>query len=257
MPLPPPQGRLAVELLAFLPPGGDRPILKRLSFALEAGESLGIVGPTAAGKSTLAKLVVGVLRPSTGYVRLDGADVATWRPEDLGQYVGYLPQAFELFEGTVRENIGRMGDAPPEEVIAAARLAGVHEMILQMPEGYETKIGDGGSILSGGQQQRIALARALFGKPRLLVLDEPNSNLDTEGEEALGRALLDLKASGTTMLVIAHRPTILTNMDKILVLKNGRADAFGPSVEVMAKIVPQATRPRVVRMSQSGDPTAT
>ena len=256
MPLPPPQGRLAVEQLAFLPPGGDRPILKGLSFALEAGESLGIVGPTAAGKSTLAKLVVGVLRPSTGYVRLDGADVATWDPEDLGQYVGYLPQAFELFEGTVRENIGRMGDAPADEVIAAARLAGVHEMILQMPKGYETKIGDGGSILSGGQQQRIALARALFGKPRLLVLDEPNSNLDTEGEEALGRALVDLKAGGTTTLVIAHRPTILANVDKILVLKNGRVDLFGPSAEVMAKIVPQAMRPRVVTMSQSGNSTS-
>ncbi len=256
MPLPPPQGRLAVEQLAFLPPGGDRPILKGLSFALEAGESLGIVGPTAAGKSTLAKLVVGVLRPSTGYVRLDGADVATWDPEDLGQYVGYLPQAFELFEGTVRENIGRMGDAPADEVIAAARLAGIHEMILQMPKGYETKIGDGGSILSGGQQQRIALARALFGKPRLLVLDEPNSNLDTEGEEALGRALVDLKAGGTTTLVIAHRPTILANVDKILVLKNGRVDSFGPSAEVMAKIVPQAMRPRVVTMSQSGNSTS-
>ena len=256
MPLPPPQGRLAVEQLAFLPPGGDRPILKGVSFALEAGESLGIVGPTAAGKSTLAKLVVGVLRPSTGYVRLDGADVATWDPADLGQYVGYLPQAFELFEGTVRENIGRMGDAPADEVIAAARLAGVHEMILQMPKGYETKIGDGGSILSGGQQQRIALARALFGKPRLLVLDEPNSNLDTEGEEALGRALVDLKAGGTTTLVIAHRPTILANVDKILVLKNGRVDLFGPSAEVMAKIVPQAMRPRVVTMSQSGNSTS-
>jgi PrtD family type I secretion system ABC transporter len=188
MTLPAPTGRLAAEQLVYIPPGSDKPILRAVSFALEPGESLGVVGPSAAGKSSLAKLIVGVWDPTRGHVRLDGADVATWDPNDLGQYVGYLPQEVELFGGTIRENIARMSDAPSEDIVAAARLAGVHEMILDLPEGYETQIGEGGSILSGGQRQRIALARALFGRPRLLVLDEPNANIDQESGQDPGVA---------------------------------------------------------------------
>lgn len=253
MRLPRPQGALAVQQVVLIAPAGERRILKGVSFALDPGTSLGIVGPTAAGKSSLAKIMVGVWRPTRGVVRLDGADVATWDPDDLGQYVGYLPQEVELFGGTVRENIARMeDDAPADDVIAAARLAGVHEMILKLPEGYESQIGDEGCVLSGGQRQRIGLARALFGEPRLLVLDEPNANLDTGGEEALLRALAEAKAKGMTTIVIAHRPSILAGMDKLLLLNNGRVEMFGPRAEVMPKVLPQGARPRLLKFAKEG-----
>ncbi len=245
MRLPAPEGRIAVEQVFFAPPGVDRPILRNVSFAIDTGTLLGIIGASAAGKSTLAKIIVGVWRPSSGTVRLDAVDTASWDPDDLGQYVGYMPQDVELFDGTVRDNISRMRDAPPEEIIEAARLAGAHEMILKLPDGYETEIGEAGSRLAGGQRQRIALARALFGNPRLLVLDEPNSNLDSEGEAALANALAQMKAKGVTTLVIAHRPSVLQRADRLLVLNNGRVEMFGPRPEVMAKVTGQVKRPVV------------
>ncbi len=243
MTLPTPEGALSVEKLFFAPGPNDKPILKGISFNSRPGESIGVVGPSAAGKSTLARLIVGVWRPSAGYVRLDGADVYTWDRVEFGRHVGYLPQDIELFSGTVRENISRFSESQPEMVVDAARLAGVHEMILRLPKGYDTDIGEGGAILSGGQRQRLGLARALFGRPRLLILDEPNSNLDSEGEQALVAALAQLKANGTTMLIIAHRPSILGCVDKMMVLRDGIIEMFGPRNEVLAKLTPNVVRP--------------
>jgi PrtD family type I secretion system ABC transporter len=246
MDLPRPNGQLSVEQVYFQPTGAERPVLMGVTFAVQPGETLGIVGPSAAGKSTLAKVVVGVWKPNSGTVRLDGADVAGWDQRDLGRHVGFLPQDIELFEGTVRENIARMREASSEEVLSAAMRAGVHEMILRLPEGYETQIGEGGSVLSGGQRQRVALARALFGEPRLLVLDEPNANLDNEGEEALLQALAKAKANGTTTIIIAHRPSLLVAADRILVMREGRIDALGPREDILAKIAPQFARGRAL-----------
>jgi len=234
MALPPPEGRLDVEGLVQFGSAGGSAILRGINFALEAGESMAVVGPTAAGKSTLARLLVGSWKPSSGHVRLDGADIYTWNREDFGRYVGYLPQDVELFEGTVQENIARFGDAEPEAIVAAAKMADVHEMILQLPDGYDTDIGEDGEMLSGGQRQRIALARALLGPPRLLVLDEPNANLDTFGEEALLRALDQAKEAGITTVVVSHRPSLLQKVDKMLVLRNGSVRSFGSREDVMS-----------------------
>lgn len=187
MPLPRPEGQLAVEGVTYFHPGAAEATLRGVSFRLEPGEVLGLIGPTAAGKTTLAALLVGIAKPRVGHVRLDGADMADWAGEDLGRHIGYLPQDIELFAGTVRDNIARMGEADPKSVISAAQLAGVHEMILQLPNAYETEIGEAGAALSGGQRQRIALARSVFGHPRFVVLDEPNASLDAAGEEALIR----------------------------------------------------------------------
>ena len=242
MPLPPPQGHVTVERLAFAYPGSDASALKGITLEIRPGEVLAVVGPSAAGKSTLARLLVGVWPPASGAVRLDGADVSLWDREDFGRYVGYLPQDVELFAGTVRDNIARMGDMPSDAVVDAARMAGVHDMILRLPNGYDTEIGEGGAVLSGGQRQRIALARALLGPPRLLVLDEPNSNLDTEGEHALFDAIQAVRDDGGTVVIIAHRPSLLDHVDKILVLRNGRMHAFGARTEIMKLI----TRPRAV-----------
>ena len=209
---------------------------------------MGLIGPTAAGKSTLAGLLVGILAPSAGHVRLDGADVATWDREDLGKHIGYLPQDIELFGGTVRENIARMGEAEGEAVISAAQLADVHELILLLPAGYETEIGEGGVALSGGQRQRIALARAVFGHARFVVLDEPNASLDAAGEEALLKTITTLKERGVTVVVIAHRPSILRHVDKVLILRDGLVEAFGPKDEV----IPAVTRPQTASVASSG-----
>ena len=236
--LPAPQGRIEVERVVFAVQKADRPILRGISFSLAAGESLGIIGPSASGKSTLARLLAGVWRPGAGSVRLDGAELASWPRERLGPHIGYLPQDVELFPGTVSENIARLGEPQPAQVIRAAQRAGVHELILRLPKGYDTEIGDG--ALSPGQRQRIALARALYGAqgvaPRVVVLDEPNSNLDDDGHRALERAMRLLKDEGVTLIVIAHRPSLLVGMDKLLVLREGAIEAFGPRQEVLPRV---------------------
>ncbi len=236
MALPRPEGLLAVEGVTFFHPGASEPTLRGVSFRLDPGEALGLIGPTAAGKSTLAALLVGIAKPRVGHVRLDGADVAEWAAEDLGRHIGYLPQDIELFAGSVRDNIARMGEADPESVISAAQLAGVHELILQLPNAYKTEIGEAGAALSGGQRQRIALARAVFGHPRFVVLDEPTASLDAAGEEALVRAIATLKERGATVVVIAHRPSILRQVDKVLVLRAGAVEAFGAPGEVLPTV---------------------
>jgi ABC-type protease/lipase transport system fused ATPase/permease subunit len=221
---------------------------RNLSFSIVAGESLGVMGPSASGKTTLARLLLGLWRPQAGVVRLDGADVSKWDRDALGEHIGYLPQDVELFAGTVGENIARLREtsnaAISESIIRAAQLAHAHEMILQLPDGYDTQIGDGGAVLSGGQRQRIALARALFGSPRLVVLDEPDANLDLAGQAALLGALADLKSKGVTVIVVSHNPTLTTALDKLLLLKDGALDMFGPSAAVMARLrmSPQANR---------------
>ncbi|EAQ67709.1 Type I secretion system ATPase, PrtD [Marinomonas sp. MED121] len=235
--LPAAKGQIAFENVIGGPPGSKKDVLRRVSFALQPGESLGIIGPTASGKSTLARMLVGVWLPRMGTVRLDGAVISDWPSDDRGQYIGYLPQDVELFAGTIAQNIARFTESPDSEsVIKAAQQAGVHELILRLSEGYETQIGDEGAVLSGGQRQRIGLARALYGDPSLVVLDEPNANLDTEGESALGQAILSLKERGCTLMVIAHRPSALAHVDKLMVLQTGLVQAFGPKQAVLAKI---------------------
>jgi ABC-type protease/lipase transport system fused ATPase/permease subunit len=196
-----------------------------------------VIGPSAAGKSTLIKMLIGTLAPSTGTVRLDGADVHSWMREDFGRYVGYLPQAVELFEGTVFRNIARMGEARPEQVFAAAQLAGCHEMIMRLPLGYETEIGENGQLLSGGQRQLIGLARALFGNPKFVVLDEPNSNLDGESEKNLISALEKLKALETTVVLVSHRPGLVQHVDLVLMMRDGAVEMFGPRTDVLNRVI--------------------
>ncbi|WP_270937320.1 type I secretion system permease/ATPase [Falsiroseomonas oryzae] len=246
MALPEPTGRMAAERVTFGFPGQPVAIIKGVSFSLAAGESLAVIGPSAAGKTTLIRLLIGTLQPSAGTVRLDGADVFTWMREDFGRYVGYLPQDVELFDGTVLRNIARMGDADPEMVFEAARIAGCHEMILRLPQGYDTEIGDGGQHLSGGQRQLIGLARAMFGNPKLVVLDEPNSNLDGDAEQSLIRGLEDLKRRGTTVILVSHRPTLVQGVDKVLLMRDGAVEAFGPRAEVLKRLVQQQSRPAEV-----------
>ena len=236
MALPRPAGRVVVDNVSYIHPGAPDPAVRAVRFQLEPGEGLGVIGPTAAGKTTLSRLMIGNLQPKIGHVRLDGMDVAQWSSEDMGRYVGYLPQDVELFNGTVRENIARMTKGDPAMIIDAAKMAGVHEMILHLPKGYDTEIGDAGTALSGGQRQRIALARALYGFPSLLVLDEPSANLDSDGETALLTAVDAMKARGATIVVIAHRPNVLRHVDKILVMRNGRMQMFGPREEVLARV---------------------
>jgi ATP-binding cassette subfamily C protein len=229
-------GRLVVDRVSFTPPGAPRPALRNVSVALDGGTFLGVLGPSASGKSTFARLLVGLWRPGAGGVQLDGHDV--WRHERgaFGAAVGYLPQDPMLLEGTVRENIARMGPADPAEVVRAARRAGVHELIGALPRGYDTPLDDGGRRLSGGERQRIALARALFGDPRLVVLDEPNASLDAEGEAALMAAIDDLRAAGTTVVVVAQRMSILHRADSLLVLRDGAVAHLGPRAEVFAAL---------------------
>jgi ABC-type protease/lipase transport system fused ATPase/permease subunit len=233
LPLPVPTGHLSVENALFVVPGQDKAILRGIAFALEPGEMLGVMGHVAAGKTTLARLLLGVLKPTSGKVRLDGADLSQWPRERLGRHIGYLPQAVELFAGTVAENIARMASPDVDKILEAARSAGVHEMILRLPNGYDTVIG--GHALSPGQAQLIALARAVYGDPRLLVLDEPNANLDGKGEAALAQALGRAKERGATIVVIAHQPALLLQADKILVLRDGAMQAFGARDEILAR----------------------
>lgn len=237
MPLPTPSGHINIEGLTYLHPGVSDPVLRGITFELKAGESLGLIGPSASGKTTLARLLIGNLTPRAGHARLDGMDVAEWDSVDRGQHIGYLPQNIGLFSGTVRENIARMSEGNSEGIIEAAKLAGVHDLIIRLPKGYETEIGDGGATLSGGERQRIALARALYGNSKLIVLDEPNASLDSEGEAALVDALKTLSENQITMVVIAHRPSILRYMDKVLVLRQGTMQAFGPRDEVLPTVM--------------------
>jgi ATP-binding cassette, subfamily C, type I secretion system permease/ATPase len=255
MELPRPQGELVVERVVFMPPGGDEPTLRGVSLELAPGEVLGVIGPSAAGKSTLARLIAGTWTPTAGKVRLDGADISVWHDSNGSHHVGYLPQDIELFAGTVRDNIARLGEASPSTIIEAAKLVGLHEAIMRLPRGYNSEIGEAGLKLSGGQRQRIALARAIFGKPRLVVLDEPNASLDHEGEEALHKAIAKLKEMGTTIVMIAHRPSILGLADKLLVLRNGMVDAYGSRTEVIAKLN-QANRQVAVPMNRPAPVTA-
>lgn len=233
MELPKPNGQLSVEAVTAAPPGSNIAILKGLTFALEPGDVLGVIGPSGSGKSTLARLLVGVWPSAVGKVRLDGADIYQWNKDQLGPHIGYLPQDIELFSGTVAENIARFGNVDSEKVITAAKRAGVHDMILHLPKGYDTPLGDGGGGLSGGQKQRLGLARAMYDDPSMLVLDEPNSNLDEIGEQALVSALNDLRQRGKTIILITHRQSVLGTTSKLLILREGVAQAFGPRDQVL------------------------
>ncbi|HIJ89083.1 MAG TPA: type I secretion system permease/ATPase [Desulfuromonadales bacterium] len=243
MELPPPTGQISLERVTFGFRATNKVIIKDISIALTAGESMGIIGPSAAGKSSLARLITGVWKPITGTVRLDGADLAGWDKGTLGKYIGYLPQDVELFAGSIADNIARLDMPDTERVIAAARLAGVHDMILKMPDGYDTQIGEGGAVLSGGQRQRVALARALFGTPKLVVLDEPNASLDEHGEAALLGALDHMKQNGTTALLITHKLSLLANVDKLVVLQDGAVVLFGPRDVVISELLKRQQGP--------------
>lgn len=237
MALPTPEGKLSVEQVIAAPPGSQAPVLTGINFQLNPGQGLGVIGPSASGKSTLARLLVGIWSPQKGAVRLDSATFAQWDQSDIGKHIGYLPQDVELFDGTIGENISRFSpDAKPEDIVLAARRAGVHDMILRLPDGYDSQIGEGGSVLSGGQNQRVALARALYGDPVLVVLDEPNASLDSDGDAALSAAIADLRKRGRTVVVMAHRPSALAAVDQLLVLADGRQTAFGPKEEVIAEM---------------------
>ncbi|MCJ2180075.1 type I secretion system permease/ATPase [Novosphingobium album (ex Hu et al. 2023)] len=241
--LPAPKDRLSVEDLTLGPPAVGRPTLRNINFALSAGSGIGIIGPSGSGKSTLARALTGIWQPIAGHVRLDGAAIKQWHPDDLGRHVGYLPQDVQLFDGTIAQNIARFDPAVrSEQVIAAAKAANAHNMIVQLPLGYETPVGSDGLALSGGQRQRIALARALFGDPFLLVLDEPNANLDNEGDIALIQAIRSARERGAIVVVVAHRPVVLDALDHILFLNNGQARDFGAKDEVLSRVLQPGSR---------------
>lgn len=235
MPLPKPKGELRLEGVTATVPGGRIPVLRSIQFELASGEHLGIIGPSAAGKSSLARVMLGIWPVLSGTVRLDGADITSWSRDALGPFIGYLPQDIELFDGTIAENIARFGDLDSSRVVTAARKAGVHEMILSLGDGYDTVIASG-SGLSGGQRQRLGLARALYGDPVLVLLDEPNANLDDRGEQALAAAMAALKREGVTLCVISHRISVLKDMDRLLLLRDGEVQLFGARDEVMARL---------------------
>ncbi|MDC0413755.1 type I secretion system permease/ATPase [Gammaproteobacteria bacterium] len=244
MSLPAPTGKLSAEQVMVVPPGSKNIVVRGVNMELDAGEALGIVGPSASGKSCLARALLGIWPTYSGKVRLDGADIFTWDRAELGPYVGYLPQDIELFDGSISENICRFGDVDPDKVVEAAKTAGVHGLILHLPQGYDTVIGGSGGILSGGQRQRIGLARAIYGSPKYLVLDEPNSNLDDQGERELVQAIQRIKAEGATVIIITHRTMVLQCVDKILVMRDGAASHFGPRDQVLAALsAPQDKKP--------------
>jgi ATP-binding cassette subfamily C exporter for protease/lipase len=236
MALPKPQGALVVDNVTAAPPGTRVPVVKGLSIAITPGDVLGVLGPSGSGKSTLARLLVGVWPTMMGKVRLDGADIYQWNKAELGPYIGYLPQDVELFSGSISENIARFGDVDADQVVQAAKRAGVHELILQFPDGYNTMLGDGGAGLSGGQKQRLGLARAMYGDPSLIVLDEPNSNLDDVGELALQAAVMDLRQRGKTIVMISHRPGVVNVTTKLLLMRDGVVHMFGPTAQVLAAL---------------------
>jgi len=240
MPLPAPKGVLTVEGLMAGAPGQQVPIVRGVQFALSPGEVLAVVGPSASGKTTLARLLVGLWPSMSGKVRLDGADIHTWNKTELGPYLGYLPQNVDLLEGTLAENIARFGEVDLAQVESAANLVGLHELIMSLPEGYNSTVGRDGAILSGGQRQRVGLARALYGKPVFVVLDEPNSSLDEAGDVALANAITALKQLGTTFVVMTHRSSVLGVTDKMLIMRGGAQHAFGTRDEVMADLQQKA-----------------
>lgn len=242
-PLPAPQGFIDVEGIVVLPPDSKVPSVRGVSLSIKAGETVAVIGPSAAGKSSLARAMLGVWPCINGKIRIDGAEIGHYDREVLGKYIGYLPQDIELFDGTISENIARYEDPKPEMVVEAAQTAGVHEMILQLPQGYDTPIGPGGIALSGGQRQRVGLARAIYCYPKIIVLDEPNSNLDDVGERALMEAILELKKRGSTVILITHRPAILGIVDKIAFMRDGLLQLFGTRDEVLAALAPQPQAP--------------
>jgi ATP-binding cassette subfamily C protein EexD len=235
MPLPKPQGSLSVQQLVVAPPASQKIIAQGISLELNRGQILGIIGPSASGKSSIARALLGIWPSVGGKVRFDGVDIASWDRKELGQYIGSLPQNIELFEGTISENISRFKSGTPDTVIAAAKAAGVHDLILGLTQGYDTHVDSSGGALSGGQRQRIGLARALYDDPPLIVLDEPNSNLDDQGEKALRTAMVAAAAKGSILIVITHRTNLLSKVDKVLVMKDGKAQQYGPRDEVFAK----------------------
>jgi PrtD family type I secretion system ABC transporter len=252
--LPAPNGRLEVERVIFSAVPMRPPLIKGVALTLEAGESLGVIGPSASGKTTLIRLILGIWKPQAGVIRLDGADIARWDRDALGQHIGYLPQDVELFAGTVAENIARLGPVDSGQVVAAAQLAHAHEMILRLPDGYETQIGEAGAILSGGQRQRIAFARALYGNPRLVVLDEPNANLDAQGEVALKTALRELGVRGVTTIMVGHSLDLMSQLDKLAVLKDGALEAFGSSATILSQmrtVAARSNRPALARAAEA------
>ncbi|MEW6133758.1 MAG: type I secretion system permease/ATPase [Pseudomonadota bacterium] len=235
-PLPAPSGRIQLERVYLAGKSADNPIIRHVDLDLPAGKSLGILGPSGSGKSSLAKLIVGVWTPTSGHVRIDGADIAHWDRDFLGKHIGYLPQDVELFQGTISDNIGRFDDSDPEAILSAARAAHAYELALHLPDGFDTELGSGGIQLSAGQAQRIGLARALYRKPRIVVLDEPNANLDAEGEQALVQTLVELKNRQTTVIMITHKPALVAPMDYLLVLREGRVELLGPRDEVLSRL---------------------
>lgn len=251
MALPAPTGAMRIERLMVTPPGSKQPVLNGVDLTLSKGEVLAVIGPSASGKSSLARAMVGVWPAAHGSVRLDGAEIGQWSREAIGPHLGYLPQDIELFAGSVAENIARFGEIDAEQVITAATQAGIHQMILRFANGYDTQLGPSGMGLSGGQRQRIALARALYGQPALVVLDEPNSNLDDAGETALVTAIGELRAKGTTVILVTHRPSVLAVVDKLLVLQDGTQKLFGPRDQVLKALLPAAPPPAVTAPTNS------
>ena len=255
MALPEPVGKLTVDGMSAAAPGTQKVVLADIQFSLEAGQQLAIVGPSASGKSSLAKLLVGVWKPVAGSVRLDGVDLSEWNHDELGPHMGYVPQEIEFYEGSVAENVARLGDVDADKVVVATRLVGLHETILSWPKGYDTQLGDAGFSLSGGQRQRLAIARALYGDPAFVVLDEPNANLDEVGEQALIATLNQLRARGATVVVTTHRPRLIGIVDRMLVLKGGRQVGFGTPKELFAAVqkVPSVVDPQPTVTSTAAD----
>ena len=251
--LPPPTGALVVEQLHVAAPGSQKPLLSDVSFALKGGQALGIIGPSGAGKSTLARALVGVWPHARGKVKLDNAALGHWSSQSLGKHIGYLPQDVELFDGSIAVNIARFDvKATPAAVLGAANAAGAHDLILSLPDAYSTRVGEGGMALSAGQRQRIGLARAFYGNPFLVVLDEPTSNLDSEGEEALTEAILGVRRRGGIVIIVAHRPKALEGVDHVLVVGEGRVQSFGPKEEVLRKVLRTPVPLRVVADGHGG-----
>jgi len=252
--LPRPYGHLSVEKVSYIQPGGKDPVLTNVSFRMTPGEALAVIGPSASGKSTLCRLLSGVLVPADGVVRLDGTDLQHWRNDQLGSVIGYLPQDVELFSGSIRDNIARMKEVDDADVVQAAMMAHAHELIQRLPQGYETLIGELGTRLSGGQRQRIGLARAVFGNPKLVILDEPNANLDQAGENALAATLRDLKLAGAAILIVGHRPSTLAQADKLLLLKDGKVELYGSREEVLGRLrIAAPDGQRVLPVKAEGD----